>query len=70
MLITLQINTFLVFAIIGAVFAGIQAATASGGANNVFVHYMSDGYDSPEVSRTNLLVSKTWRNEQSVDMYD
>lgn len=39
-----MINTFLVFAIIGATFGGIQAIVGSTGANSVFYRYINYGY--------------------------
>jgi len=51
----LQINTFLVFAIIGAVFAGIQVIVGSTGANNVFYHYIRYHATYWQVRRINYL---------------
>jgi len=53
-LIMLQVNAFWVFAIIGAVFAGIQVIVGSTGANNVFHRYMDSGCRNWEVSCLSL----------------
>jgi len=50
----LQVNAFWVFAIIGAVFAGIQVIVGSTGANNVFHRYMDSGCRNWEVSCLSL----------------
>lgn len=55
-----MINTFLVFAIIGAVFAGIQVLVGSLGANNFFYRYMNYGYNYwqvPTVFATAVLLA-------------
>jgi len=50
----LQMNTFTVFAIIGALFAGVQVIIASTGANDVFSYY---DYTSSDVSQTNAFIA-------------